>query len=202
MSKLNSPFFILHTAIDFFEKGTAAASDKFKIKEDQVPTFDSMIHPKLCMPAVNIMFSLELALKGLLKHSNRQLRSHDVLKLFKALDPEIRARIIDHYHSHDVYKKYIAIRLLEGDGTGHATKYYFMGPARSEEGVLELLDRHKRYFEIFRYLFEFDNSREHIFMFREMSNFTFSILVILGETMDISIVSKTKRRVPLIDVEK
>lgn len=197
MSKLNSPVFILHAAKEFFEKGTLAASANFKTVENEVLQFDSMIHPKLCMPIVNIMFSLELTLKGLLKQSNVEMRTHDILRLFNAVDTGIKARIIKHYHSHDIYKNYIAIRLLKGDGTQHSKPFPVPAPPKTEEGVIELLRIHKSYFESFRYLFEFDDNEEYLFMFREISNFAFSALVIFGETQNLKVISTVKKQAAL-----
>lgn len=194
--KMNSPLFLLHAAIDFFEKGTAAASDRFKERVGQPIKFDSMIHPKLCMPAVNIIFGLELALKGLLKHASLDIKGHDILKLYKALDPATKERIIKHYNSHGTYDKYISVRLRAGDGTGHSTRYLFLAPSKDEKGIKQLLNSHKEYFQLFRYLFEFDETREYIFIFSHISNFTFSVLAILGEKIGTKIVSKTVKRQP------
>lgn len=192
--KMNSPLFLLHAAIDFFEKGTAVASDRFKERDGKEIKFDSMIHPKLCMPAVNIIFGLELGLKGLLKHAGLDIKGHDIFKLYKSLDLGTKDRLIEHYNSHGIYDKYVSVRLLAGDGTGHSTRYTFYAPTKDEKGVKQLLNSHKEYFQFFRYLFEFDESKEYVFIFSYISNFTFSVLTVLGEKIGTTIVSKSVKR--------
>lgn len=190
---LNSPFFIFHAAADFFERGTLAAADNFKSEESGIKQFDSMIHPKLCMPIVNITFALELTFKGLLKQSNsKPIRTHDLEKLFKELNSEIKEKIVEHYKSHDTYKKLIGIRLIHDNEAEHSKPNYLPAPSKDENGISEILKMHRRYFEDFRYLFDVDEQKEYVFLFREFSNLSFSALVILGETLNLQVVSISK----------
>ncbi|HWK02431.1 MAG TPA: hypothetical protein VNS58_02290 [Puia sp.] len=102
MSPLNSPLFIFHAAKDFFEKGSLAASENFKEKDNEVKQYDTMIHPKLCMPIVNIVFGLELIFKGISMQSTGKFNSgHNILKLFDALNSDVKDKIILHYQTHD-----------------------------------------------------------------------------------------------------
>ena len=195
---LNTPFFIFHAAVDFFQRGTLAAADNFKAEESGLKQFDSMVHPKLCMPIVNITFALELVFKGLLKQSNSNpIRTHDLKKLFKELDSNIKIKIVEHYKGHDTYKKLIGIRLMHGDGTEHSKPNYLPAPSKDENGITELLKMHRRYFEDFRYLFEVDEKKEYVFLFREFSNLSFSALTVLGETLNLKVVSISKKEIKI-----
>jgi hypothetical protein len=190
MGKMNSPFFIFHAAKEYFENGTLYASKYFKVKKNEVvKSFDSMIHPKLCVPATNISFSLELAFKALLLQSGIKKTGHNLIELYKLLDNGIKDKIIQHYKSHDTYKNYIAIRLIESSGEEHGKIEAFKYPNNDENFILSMLETHKLSFLNFRYMYEFESSSEWIFYFREFSNFTFSVLTVLGQTLNLTIVS-------------
>ena len=135
------------------------------------------------MPVVNIVFGLELILKGLAKQFNKPiLHTHDLLDLFNALGDDIQTRIVDNYKTHDNYNILIALNLT-GNSKGHGTSTLVERPRKDKDGVLKLLESHANYFEEFRYLFEFDDSQEKGILFRELSNLTFSALVVFGETL-------------------
>jgi len=185
MNKLNSPYFIVHVSSEFLKNGAKAASLYFKAEKDEVKQYDSLIHAKLSVPVVNIMLSLELTFKGLIKHAGKEQHGHDVLALFDALEPAVRRKLIDHYSSHDHYKKFVTIRLMTGDGSQHSAFSFFPSPSKDEAGVRALLALHKKHFIDFRYLFEYDETTEVFVYFRELLNLAFSALKILGDTQKV-----------------
>src|SRR5271155_1453967 len=104
-SKLNSPFFMLYAAADFFKNGAAAAAKSFKAERNEIKNFDSLIHARLSMPIVNIVFSLELIFKGLIKErENKLVTGHDLTVLYDGISRDIKDRIINHFANHDQYK--------------------------------------------------------------------------------------------------
>ena len=124
---MNSPFFIFHVAKEYFENGTLYASKYFKLNKDgSIKPFDTMIHPKLCMPATNISFSLELVFKAFLLQNGVKKFVHNLIELYKLLDTHIKRRIVENYKAHNIYKNYIAVRLMESDGNEHGKieKFY------------------------------------------------------------------------------
>src|SRR5689334_12709580 len=107
MSKMNSPLFIFHAAKEYFENGTLYASKYFKLNKDGIiKPFDSMIHPKLCVPATNISFSLELVFKAFLMQDGVKKFGHNLIELYELLHADIKKRIIENYKSHNIYKNY------------------------------------------------------------------------------------------------
>jgi len=119
MEGINSPLFIFHAAKEYFENGTSYASKYFKKSGSElVVPFDSLTHAKLCVPATNITFALELTFKGILKLSATISKGHNLEKLYKSIAADIRDKIFDHYQSHNVYGKYITIRIANGLGHG------------------------------------------------------------------------------------
>ena len=63
---------------------------------------------------------------------------------------------------------------------------------------MELLNTHKDYFQNFRYLFQTYENIEVRVLFREICNFSFSALVIFGETLNLRVESiKRKDTLPL-----
>jgi hypothetical protein len=188
MGKMNSPLFIFCAAKEFFENGTLYASKHFKMKGAK--SFDSMIHPKFCVPATNISFSLELAFKAFLLQSGIKKSNHDLIKLYKLLNDDIKTKIVEHYKSHDTYKDYIAIRLIESNGKEHGKIEFLRYQSSDETFILSMLETHKSAFLNFRYMHEFEAPQEWLFYFREFSNFTFSVLTILGQTLGLTVVCK------------
>lgn len=188
MGSLNTPFFIVHVASEFLNKGAEAAKEHFKTEKNEIKQYDNLIHAKLSVPVVNIIFALELIFKGLIKYSGNELRGHNVLELYDALDPYLRARIVDHYLSHDHFKKFEAIKLASG--VKHSQFTYFRGFSKNESGVRELLDIHKKYFVDFRYLFEYNDADVVVIHFRELLNLAYSALFVLGETQNVKVQMK------------
>jgi hypothetical protein len=196
MQGINSPLFIFHAAKEYFENGTCYASKYFKKDTSGllVP-FDSLTHAKLCVPATNISFSLELAFKGLLQLSSGITRGHDLEKLYRLLNVDIRNKIFDHYQSHDVYQKYITIRL--GNGIGHGTTQIIPRPVSEKDFLESIIATQRLAFVDFRYLFEFPADGEFFFYFKEFSNYAFSALSIFGEMLGLKVESvSTKNAVP------
>src|SRR5690349_953653 len=110
MTEMNSPLFLFHAAKEFFENGTVYASKYFKRAVDGKTDLSSKtIHPKLCVPATNITFSLELIFKAFLMQSQTNKFGHDLVSLYALLNCDIKARILDHYKGHDTYKNFIGI---------------------------------------------------------------------------------------------
>src|SRR5690349_9646435 len=117
MSKIDSPSFLFLAAKEFFENGTLYAAKHFKIKKEaQLDLSDSIIHSKLCVPATNIAFSLELAFKAFLKQSGIRAKGHDLINLFGLLNADTKSQLIEHYNSHDTYQDYIVVRITNNGG--------------------------------------------------------------------------------------
>jgi hypothetical protein len=60
MGSLNTPYFIVHVASEFLNKGAEAAREYFKAEKGEVKHYDKFIVAKLPVPVVNIIFALEL----------------------------------------------------------------------------------------------------------------------------------------------
>ena len=190
MSKMNSPLFIFLVAKEYFENGTLYASKYFKMSKDgTIKSFDNLIHAKLCVPATNISFSLELVLKAFLMQTGLKKFDHNLHKLFELLPANVKSEIIEHYNSHDIYKNYITVQLINGDGTEHGKIKRSYYSKKSAEFIPLMLDTHKLAFLNFRYLHEFQGNQTQDFYFREFSNFTFSALSVLGKSLDLVVVS-------------
>ena len=185
MSKLDSPYFMVHVSSEFLKNGAKAAGQYFKAEKGEVKQFDSLILAKISVPVVNIMLSLELTLKGLIKDAGKRPWGHDVLELFDALEGDVRDRIIEHYRSHDHYRKYVPIRIMAGDGSLPARPGPFTPIPKDRDGVRELLALHRKHFIDFRYLFEYDEKMEVFIYFRELLNLAFSAIKILGDTQNV-----------------
>jgi len=185
MGSLNTPYFIVHVASEFLNKGAEAAKEHFKADKVEIKHYDRFIIAKLSVPVVNILFALELLFKGLLKHKGKERRGHNVMELFDALDPDIRAQIVDHYRSHDHFKKYLAIKL--GSGLRHSGFTLFPGFPKNENGIRDMLAIHQDHFVEFRYLFEHDDAEVVVIHFRELLNLTYSALCVLGETQHVKV---------------
>jgi hypothetical protein len=69
-------------------------------------------------------------------------------------------------------------------------------PPKTEQGVIGLLDTHKSHFQDFRYLFDSDETKELLMLFREFSNLSFSALSILGEVSGLKVVCTSKDNTP------
>lgn len=189
MRPLDRPLFILYAAKDFLEKGTAAAAKDFKTDSNLPKQFDSLVHARLCMPVVNIIFSLELTIKGLLKYEGKTFPPvHDLSKLFTILDQTIIDQIIAHYRSHDHYKNYVCIRLFSGDRDTpfEATSIPLL--PKDISGVTALIASHGTYFVEFRYLFELEDTKELIVRFRELANLAFSAITVLGKNLNKTVI--------------
>ena len=190
MGKMNSPFFLFHAAKEFFENGTTYASKYFKRNTDgTLKPFDSLTHPKLCVPATNISFSLELILKGFLMQAGKRKNGHNLSDLYNCLDEDLKRRIVEHYKMHDTFKNYINVHVNEESGNSHGQIERIYQSSKNEEEILLMLDKHKLSFINFRYLHEFQKSQDSFFYFKEFSNLTFSALVILGETLNLKVVT-------------
>jgi hypothetical protein len=190
MSKMNSPLFVFLVAKEYFENGTLYASKYFQMSKDgTIKPFNNLIHTKLCVPATNISFSLELVFKAFLMQTGLKKFDHNLLKLFELLPDKVKSDIIEHYNSHDIYKKYVTVQLINSDGNEHGKikKAYYS--TKSVEFIPMMLDTHKLSFLTFRYLHEFKGNEAQDFYFREFSNFTFSALSILGKSLDLAVVS-------------
>jgi len=185
MGSLNTPYFIVHVASEFLNKGAEAAKEHFKAEKGELKNYDRFIIAKLSVPVVNILLALELLFKGLLKHKGKRGWGHNVRELFDALDPDVRAQIVDHYRSHDHFKKYLAIKL--GSGLKHSEFTLFPGFPKDENGIREMLGIHQDHFVEFRYLFEHDDADVVVIHFRELLNLTYSALFILGETQHLKV---------------
>ncbi len=186
---MNSPLFLFHAAKEYFENGTLYASKYFKMNKDgSTKPFDTFIHSKLCVPATNLSFSLELVFKGFLMQSNVTYLRHDLAKLYELLDIDFKKRIIEHYKNHNTYKNYMTVKLIDGDGTSHGKIEKFYSSMKEEDFIPSMLEKHKLAFIDFRYLHEFKGNQEWLFDFKEFSNFTFSALSILGQTLSLAVV--------------
>jgi hypothetical protein len=185
MGSLNTPYFIVHVASEFLNMGVEAAGKHFKAEKGEIKRYDKFIVAKLSVPVVNIIFALELLFKGLIKYAGKEIRGHNVIELFDALNPDVRGRIVDHYRSHNHYKKFLAIKLASG--LGHSEFTMFPGFSKNESGIREILAIHQKHFVDFRYLFEYDDSNVVFVHFRELLNLTYSALFILGETQNVKI---------------
>ncbi|OIR13152.1 hypothetical protein GALL_55360 [mine drainage metagenome] len=190
MSKLNSTLFIFYAAKEYFENGTNYASKYFKInKNGLVKPFDSVTHAKLCVPASNISFSLELVFKALLMNNGVKKNLHDLYELYILLPIEIKQKIILHYKNHNTYKDFVRIRLIESQENHHGEQQIVFNTLPAENFIPFMLETHKSAFINFRYLHEFNEKEEWYFFFKEFSNLTFSALTILGESLNLKVVS-------------
>jgi len=193
-SKFDSAFFMFFTAKEFFENGTTYAGKYFKMVNNQiVKPFDNYVHAKLCAPATNISFSLELAFKAILKHYGLLPKKpeHNLLKLFYYIPDDIRQKIIAHYQTHDTYKAYVTIHLTNISPAEHGRMKQEPLPEKTESFVVSMLNENSLAFIRFRYLHEYDGA-PWIFRFREFSNIVFSALTILGELLNINVTSNVK----------
>lgn len=193
-TELNQPLFLFLAAKEYFENGTHYASKFFRLKEGKLITpFDGATHAKLCVPATNISFGTELSFKALLMLKGIRRKSHDLSILFNALDKATKESIINHYINHDHYKSYISIRLTYHSTAPHGSYQFLNLNTKSKEFIFLMLESHKLAFEKYRYLYEYDGKSEWWFHFREFSNFSFSVLFILGEKLGHKVVlTKTK----------
>ncbi len=188
MTKLNSPLFLLLAAKEYFENGSLYAGKYFKLKNGEIIVpFDSTTHAKIVVPATNISFGLELALKGCLMYKGVTKWGHDLKELYNLLPEDLRNRIIEHFKTNDHYSNYVIIRMQNGDGSGHGYTERIRYTRLDDEFIPSLLEKHKLAFQYFRYMHEFPGDEVWQFDFREFSNFTFSVIKILGELIDLKI---------------
>ena len=189
---MNSPLFLFHAAKEYFVNGTLYSAKYFKMDKDgSVKPFDAFIHAKLCVPATNISFSLELILKAFLMQSGKRKWGHDLFELYGLLDIELKNKIVEHYGSHNTYKNYMTVRLIDKDGASHGKIEKFYATVKDSTFIPKMLETHKLAFLNYRYLNDFKGDQEWQFDFREFSNFTFSALTILGQTLGLNVVSTT-----------
>jgi hypothetical protein len=190
---MNTPFFLFHVAKEYFENGTLYASKYFKTTN--FSTQDNSIFQKLCVPATNISFSLELTFKAFLMGSQAP-REHDLFKLYGLIDAGIKKRIFENYRSHNTYKDYTTINLLDGDGKDHGKVEIIRNINKDEKYILAMLKKHRSSFVNFRYVFDLKKDQKWSFDFKDFSNFTLSALTILGETLNLKVVTKAKDESP------
>ncbi len=179
MEDFNNPHFICATAKDFLEKSSIGAKGVYN---GQI-TGDVAVLGQLSFPMVTVAFSMELALKGLLKHSRIEFGNiHDLKRLFYLLAEEDQNKIIEHYGRHDKFKGYPNMYLAVGDKENPTPP-----PSLPEklppigDHVKAILERHKYAFIDFRYLHEFGIRKQELGMdYNFFANLTYSIISVLA----------------------
>lgn len=180
MEDFNNPHFICATAKDFLEKSSFGAK---KIYTSQIKT-DAQSLGQLAFPMATIAFSMELGIKGLLKHNAIKIpKKHDLKTLFYLLPKGVQEKIIEHYKSHDEFKGYPNMYLKLGDKNNPEKPCPI--PSKDaptiEEHVEELLKRHTSSFIDFRYLHEFGVKNTELAMsYNLVANLSFSVISILA----------------------
>jgi HEPN domain-containing protein len=140
------PDFLLHMAQGFYEVGLLCANDPFKDKP--IKGFQ-----RLAPAAVNLSFSAELLLKGiLLITSKKAIRGHNLETLFGELQQPLRTQIEERYNYYqkaDKDDKEIGSYILSVAKATHKSP-----PQKSDTSLKTFLKVHCKTFEIWRYLHE------------------------------------------------
>lgn len=178
MPILNTPDFIFHNALDFFELGKQRTKEIFK--ED--PLKNPFLWYHISAPAVNLAFSLELMLKTILLLEKGTIhqgdKSHNLKALFLKATPEAQSKIIENFTlNHDNRIKYPAFRFANEDFS-NSKKSISNDPKTTKEKIFKLLSNHDNSFVSWRYSFELSNIDSKV----EAIDFDFGDMIHLIET--------------------
>lgn len=181
MKDFNNPNFICATAKDFLEKSSIGAKKTYTAEFK--PDLASL--GQLAFPMVTLAFSMELAIKGLLKHKHIKFPGkHDLKTLFYLLPDLLQKEIISHYSSHDEFNGYLNMYLKLGDKNNPEKPKPLPNKDEQtiEKHVEELLDKHNNSFVDFRYLHEFGIKNQELAMnYNLLANLSFSIISTLAK---------------------
>ena len=184
MQDFNNPLFICVCAKDFLEKSSLGAKQAYlnpEILDVQIQGQLTSLG-KLPFPMVTAAFSLELALKGLLKQYGHHVPyKHHLKDLYDLLPGEVRARIADHYKIYQGFKGYPNFYLKVGNKDNPIPPNVLPHKDTIEEHIDALLARHAEAFQDFRYLFEFGITKQELPMdYNYLASFAYSAISILA----------------------
>lgn len=168
MPVLNTPNFIFHNALDFFEIGKQRTKEIFKVH----PCENHYLWYHISAPAVNLAFSLELMLKTIILieagEINDENKKHTLVDLFTKISVTAKEELISNFIA-TPKSNYPAVRFSRTESEKFKKKDFSKS---TEEIILELLRTHNRSFVSWRYSFELsqiDNKTEKLdFNFGEM----------------------------------
>jgi len=180
-SLLYNPKFLYSNSQEFFKIGIFSANDFF-YKVSITPQGNKNIIKYVSVPAVNISFALELALKGLhLQVFKTHPKGHSLLKLFSELPENIIARI----QKQKAHKKYEHFNIVEISRSDNKHIPFNKGLCYINGSMGEVLSNLKlqdNSFCDFRYMFEMGTKgKPFYYNFLFMANITHNSLNTLYE---------------------
>jgi len=184
MPQLNTPDFLFHNSIEFFEIGKKRTAEIFKIK----PCDNPYLWYSISAPAVNIAFALELMLKTIILLETKKLgkedKQHKLSYLFLRISEKARNAIVNDFYSPNRKKSsYPSVRFSK-----RQLKEPELPAQTSEEKIIKLLSIHDNSFVSWRYSFELselENKKEVIsFYFGDIIDFIEIVIEYIKRTMD------------------
>lgn len=175
-----NPKYFAAVAFEFFNAGLIYAKEYFS---KGTPVTQNLFY-LITVPAVNISFSMEIALKGLLLHEGKSKPIHDLEVLFDSLSDTNKMKIVNYFISHEPFRfltNPVLLIVEKGSPTTPLSKPQKMS---AEEKVKDIVKRHNKAFIKFRYLFEFENEKlgtQLGFEFEHFSNLTYAVIQVLSK---------------------
>jgi len=150
---INSPNYIMNQSMTFLTMGVDYAENVIFTGDFESEEGIHKLLPKIPYSAVNISFSLELAIKGLLKINNIESKIHDLHKLFNLLPKPYRVEIAKSMEENFEYRN-MRLFVVQNGGSSFPVDYLDLYKLPMDKRIDKCLEYNRITFVEFRYFYE------------------------------------------------